>query len=334
VLGSPADASAQSFFEFVFGRAQRVPVIAAPPLRLGQPGGGVQPTVGIVPNDRFSEPEPGWSRSRSRNERDAGDDGRSYQTMCVRTCDGYYWPVTYPARSSDFKRDASVCQATCGAETRLYTRAGPGSEVEEMRDSDGRSYGSSETAFAYRRGLKNGCSCKPMPWSDGEQARHESYALAAAERVLRIAQVEAERVAQARANADALTTKVADLVAAPPVDDKLQAVDIVDSAGGSGAPVEGLEDGGPLLAGRPAVMAESPPTLETVDREDRGVKAARMRVKRDVVVDQGLGVVKAKRLPPATGRPAQKVQVASVQVKPSGTGLFAPGPPKYRYPGD
>ena len=68
-----------------------------------------------------------------------------------------------------------------------------------MRDLDGNSYGASATAFAYRKGLVNGCACRPMPWSDSERARHERYALLDAEQKLRVAEADTNRVAAAQA---------------------------------------------------------------------------------------------------------------------------------------
>ena len=37
--------------------------------------------------------------------------GGAYRTLCVRACDGYYFPISYSTPSSRFKIDASVCEA-------------------------------------------------------------------------------------------------------------------------------------------------------------------------------------------------------------------------------
>ena len=148
-------------------------------------------------NQPAHEDRPARERVRARDGDGDGDgeSGGHYQTMCVRTCDGYYWPLHYPTSRRDFRADEASCQAACGTETRLYYRSGPGVDAEEMTGLDGASYGSSATAFAYRKGLINGCTCRPMPWSDGEKARHEGYALVEQEKALRVAQAEAERAA-------------------------------------------------------------------------------------------------------------------------------------------
>lgn len=181
-------ACAQSLLETLFGFGAPAPRQSVPPQRLGVPA--------LPPAAAGRRDEPASLKLATR-ERNGADDGAKYQTMCVRTCDGYYWPIRYPASRRDFKTDEAMCRSACGSQTQLYYRPGPGTDAEEMRDLDGRSYGASETAFAYRRGLVNGCACRPMPWSDGERARHEGYALAEQEKALRVTQAEAEKAAAA-----------------------------------------------------------------------------------------------------------------------------------------
>jgi hypothetical protein len=48
-----------------------------------------------------------------------------------------------------------------------------------MTDLSGSSYGRLEAAFEYRRTSDSSCSCRPLPWSVAEQARHADYALEA-----------------------------------------------------------------------------------------------------------------------------------------------------------
>ncbi len=59
---------------------------------------------------------------------DDGDDGqqlqelgRSYRTTCVRTCDGYFFPMSYAASLADFERDQKECDARCpGTEMQVF----------------------------------------------------------------------------------------------------------------------------------------------------------------------------------------------------------------------
>ncbi len=42
-----------------------------------------------------------------------GDGRGPYRTMCVRTCDGAFFPITSNATPADFGRDAASCAARC-----------------------------------------------------------------------------------------------------------------------------------------------------------------------------------------------------------------------------
>ncbi len=47
--------------------------------------------------------------------------GRSYRTTCVRTCDGYFFPMSYAASLADFERDQKECDARCpGTEMQVF----------------------------------------------------------------------------------------------------------------------------------------------------------------------------------------------------------------------
>jgi hypothetical protein len=100
----------------------------------------------------------------------------TYRTLCVRTCDGYYFPISFSTMRSEFARDAEKCTASCGSEARLFYHPNPGGKVEDMIDLSGLGYASLPNAFRYRQSLVNGCGCKPEPWSEAETQRHQSYA--------------------------------------------------------------------------------------------------------------------------------------------------------------
>jgi hypothetical protein len=93
-----------------------------------------------------------------------GGGGGSYRTLCVRTCDGYYWPVSYSSSQSDFRRDEQNCQTMCpGTEVKLYSHRVPDEESENMVDAYGAAYTDLATAFKYRDASAvrpEGCSCR------------------------------------------------------------------------------------------------------------------------------------------------------------------------------
>jgi Protein of unknown function (DUF2865) len=102
--------------------------------------------------------------------------GGGYRTMCVRLCDGFYWPISNSASSSDFNADKRTCETSCMAPAKLYYQTDKGENPARMLGLDGKTYKSLDTAFAYRKSLQPACRCKADPWSSLEQARHQSYA--------------------------------------------------------------------------------------------------------------------------------------------------------------
>lgn len=76
----------------------------------------------------------------------------TFRTLCVRTCDGYYFPISFATTSNYFERDAKACSAMCPAtEAKLYFHRIPGEESEDMISMRGEPYSSLPNAFLYRR---------------------------------------------------------------------------------------------------------------------------------------------------------------------------------------
>jgi hypothetical protein len=95
--------------------------------------------------------------------------------MCVRLCDGYYWPVTFNAKRSRLGHDAKVCSSSCVSEARIFTMPDSG-EAKDMVDQQGRPYLKLANAFKYRKAQTNMCTCKPDPWDNEARARHQAFA--------------------------------------------------------------------------------------------------------------------------------------------------------------
>jgi len=99
---------------------------------------------------------------------DAGS-GNTFRTLCVRTCDGYYFPISYSTIAANFPQDEKVCQAMCpAAEVVLYSHRNPGEDVNQAVSNTGRNYSELPTAFAYRKAFSPTCSCKAagQTWAD------------------------------------------------------------------------------------------------------------------------------------------------------------------------
>ncbi|MEO0619339.1 MAG: DUF2865 domain-containing protein [Pseudomonadota bacterium] len=111
--------------------------------------------------------------------------GSTYRTMCVRQCDGYYFPVSFSTLPSKFPNDASQCRSSCAAPAELYIYRNPGAEVEQMVSLDGDAYTALPNAFRYRKEFIKGCSCRSAeydPLAGTKQAAVETAPVDAVER--------------------------------------------------------------------------------------------------------------------------------------------------------
>lgn len=85
----------------------------------------------------------------------------TYRTLCVRLCDGYYFPVSFSTLPSHFPQDAEVCSSKCAAPTELYYYPNPGGSVDQsVALKSQEAYTKLKAAFRYRKEYVNGCSCK------------------------------------------------------------------------------------------------------------------------------------------------------------------------------
>lgn len=98
-----------------------------------------------------------------------------YRTVCVRLCDGYFFPISNASRRGDFYADSQQCQARCRSDTRLYYMPSNAPSIERARDQNGYAYTDLKTAFRYRKKITKSCACRPAPWSVSERMRHKSY---------------------------------------------------------------------------------------------------------------------------------------------------------------
>ena len=95
----------------------------------------------------------------------------TYRTVCVRLCDGYYFPVSFSTLPNHFERDAEVCSSKCAAPTELFYYQNPGGSVEQMVGAQTNTpYTSMKVAFRYRKEYVQGCSCKPEEYNAGAPA--------------------------------------------------------------------------------------------------------------------------------------------------------------------
>jgi hypothetical protein len=136
-------------------------------------GGGRQPQdVQTVPVAPDADAVPDEKTLEGETEARAGS-----KAVCVRTCDGSYFPVSYSASGGKLDELQDMCRALCpNAEVALYTYA-PASDIDTAVAINGSRYMDLPNALKYRKALDPTCSCRKrgQSWAD---------ALAGAERLL------------------------------------------------------------------------------------------------------------------------------------------------------
>jgi len=129
--------------------------------------------------------------------------GGGFRTICVRTCDGYYYPISFATTSDRFRDDEQTCQRMCpAAEVSLYTYHNPGEEVAQAVSMNGRLYTELPTAFQYRKAYNPACSCRKPgeTWADALKVNGPDDTVAPGDVV--ISDQDAKRLSQPRIGAD------------------------------------------------------------------------------------------------------------------------------------
>lgn len=134
----------------LFARPQAPPPAAAPPSRRATRVDRVERI------ERVRRPAPGRGEvgpPRSRDE--------ARFSFCVRTCDGYHFPLGDLDHPRDLPLHEDSCRAACpSAETVLFVSRGSRDIADAVSRSDGAPYAGLQTAFLHRATRVAGCSCK------------------------------------------------------------------------------------------------------------------------------------------------------------------------------
>jgi hypothetical protein len=97
-----------------------------------------------------------WGDNNFRDDRSYG----TFRTLCVRTCDGYYFPISFSTVAQKFAADEQACHAMCpGTEVTLYTYRNPGEDMQSAVSLSGAPYTALPTAFQYRQSFNAACTC-------------------------------------------------------------------------------------------------------------------------------------------------------------------------------
>jgi hypothetical protein len=85
----------------------------------------------------------------------------NYRTVCVRTCDGFYYPISNSASPTRFAEDEKLCRQSCPAtEAVLYAFRSPGGDINQAMSVSGQPYTALPNAFRYRQAVDSSCSCR------------------------------------------------------------------------------------------------------------------------------------------------------------------------------
>jgi hypothetical protein len=102
---------------------------------------------------------------------------RGSKAVCVRTCDGYFFPVSYNSFGQSPDRLSDLCRAQCpNVDTEVFTYS-PSRDITDAVSINGQPYTSLANALKYRRTFDAACTCRPPGKSWAET-------LAPAERLL------------------------------------------------------------------------------------------------------------------------------------------------------
>jgi Protein of unknown function (DUF2865) len=82
-----------------------------------------------------------------------------YRTLCVRLCDGYYFPISFSTGQNRFPTDAEVCQSMYAQpdQAELFVQRSNG-DVDDAASLDGERYGQQLYAFNYRSRYEPACA--------------------------------------------------------------------------------------------------------------------------------------------------------------------------------
>lgn len=193
-------------------------------------------------------PGPGGDQNSTPNE----SVGSGYRTVCVRTCDGAYFPVSFATMPARFQDDEKTCKALCPAtEANLYAYPNPGGDMNQAVSTTGQPYTALPTAFKFRASHDPSCSCKGagQTWSDALKSVDDKAMLDQQGDII-VTEESAKKMQQQKMQAQ----QPKGAPGAPA------------TAGKKGAPAPGTTAGTP-----PAQPAEAPKTADGKDKPIRSV---------------------------------------------------------------
>ncbi|RNJ50659.1 DUF2865 domain-containing protein [Methylocystis hirsuta] len=144
--------------------------------RVARPRNFFEELFGVMPDDSSGMREAPVGPDPDQEPSDGTPRGGP-MAICVRACDGGFFPISYSARSSNLDDLATMCRALCpNAEVKLYT-ASQSKALSSALSIDGEAYSDHPNAHKFEKTYDPACGCKPPGQSWAE-------ALAEAERLI------------------------------------------------------------------------------------------------------------------------------------------------------
>lgn len=116
-----------------------------------------------IPSAPETQPQPEFP-APTEEAHSSEEDGRPHggsQALCVRTCDGGFFPLHVSARNADPGQLTSLCQALCpNATVQVFTRS-PSRTIESAVSLEGELYSEMPNAGKFEKTFDPACTCKP-----------------------------------------------------------------------------------------------------------------------------------------------------------------------------
>jgi hypothetical protein len=96
----------------------------------------------------------------------------TYRTLCVRECDGFYFPISTGTTENQFRDDEAKCHSQCAAPAQLFYHRSY-QDVQQMVSLSGKPYTEMPNAFRNQKVYIRGCSCNAREFSRDEIAKSE-----------------------------------------------------------------------------------------------------------------------------------------------------------------
>ena len=119
-----------------------------------------QPKPGAVEEQPLSPDGPVPGSPDEKSAAPTGEARAGGKAVCVRSCDGAFFPISYSASNARLDSLAEMCRALCpNTEVTLYTYPVTG-EIEQAVSINGARYMDSPTALRFRKVFDPSCSCR------------------------------------------------------------------------------------------------------------------------------------------------------------------------------